>query len=294
VKGSIRIVGALGVGIVIVLGALYASTTGVIGEQGGSIIAATTHERDYIESQDSDGDGIKDWEENLQTKFIASINASTTPASQGEEIDSAPPTTLTGKFTEAFLQDYLEGKMNEEDFSDPSGFLENAVTAINQNSASIHHSRLEIPVVETTDITVREYGNALAEILRTHSISNENEAVILSKALEANDPVLLEALAPIKNVYTGTIEDALRMNVPDELADEHMNLLNVLEAIRTDIEAMQVAFTDPLYALARIRFYEKDTKDLFNAFQTIAQVLTQHTVTYAKEEPGAFFYLFES
>ena len=86
--------------------------------------------------------------------------------------------------------------------------------------------------------------------------------------------------------------DAVGIAVPEPLVDAHVELLNAFEAILTDIEAMQVAFSDPLYALARIRNYENDGRALFTAFQNIALVLKANGAIYANDEDGAFFYLF--
>ncbi len=66
-----------------------------------------------------------------------------------------------------------------------------------------------------------------------------------------------------KEVYANTLSDSLRIEVPESFATEHIDLLNAYEAILIDIEAMQVAFSDPIFALARIKNYENDSRTLF-------------------------------
>ena len=292
-KGIVRIGGAFGVGVVIILGALVVKNVGT--ESGaGAIVVSKAPEREYINSQDSDGDGTKDWEESLQGKVFETIPTPTSTTFANTDEPYEPPTTLTGKFSEAFFQDYLQGKINGEDFSDPTAFIGNAVTAIEKNTQAKSHSRLELNVIQTTDDSVHTYGNDIARIIQSHSIDNENEAVILQKALATNDPEKLNELQPIHAVYANTLSDALTIPVPDALADEHIDFLNACEAILTDIEAMQVAFTDPLYSLARMKGYETDARALLNSLKAIGASLSESGTSYLNSEPGAFFYILET
>lgn len=292
VKGIVRIGGALGVGIVIILVALNVSNANSTSMSGSAIVAAAP-ERNYIESTDSDGDGVKDWEESLGTRFVEIATNKSSSTQSGTQIPYTPPTTLTGKFSEAFFEDYIDGKVKGEDFSNPEAFIGGAVSAIEKNTQSKRHSRIELTIIPSSFETIYTYGNQLSEILKKHSKNNENEALILQRALEANDPSMLDALAPIHDVYAGTIIDVLSMPVPDTLVDEHLAFLNVCEAFVTDIQAMQSAFEDPLFALARMKQYETDAKGLAESFKKFAQAFTAEGVTYSNTEPASFFYLFD-
>ncbi len=294
-KGTFRIGGALLLGTLIILGAFWVRGRGGASEPG-SIIVAPAPERTAIVTRDSDGDGVEDWEENLVGRAFETISISTSTALFGEE-DTGPyekPTTLTGRFSEAFLQDYLEGKMRGADFSDPTALVGSAVSAIESSAKARRYTRLDVIQVPSSPESVRMYGNDVAGSVQRHSVKNENEALILQRALEANEPELLKELAPIRTVYEKVLSDLLVVPVPTPLVEEHLQLLTATEAIRTDIEAMEVAFTDPLYALARIRGYQNDAQALYDALQTIAKTLSQYGVNYENDEPGAAFYLFET
>lgn len=291
-KGLVRIGGALGVGVVIILGALVVKNVGTE-SPAGAIVVSKAPEREYINSQDSDGDGIKDWEESLQGKVFETIETPTSTALANTDEPYEPPTTLTGKFSEAFFQDYLQGKINGEDFSDPTVFIGNAVSAIEKNTQSKKHSRVELTIVPDSPEALHAYGNSFAQIMNSSVVSVENEAVILQKALTANDPAILEMLTPIHDAYVSYISQSLRMEVPESFALLHVSALNTFEAVLTDVEAMQLAFTDPLYALARTKGYEADTLALYESLKRINQKLSENGVTYASGEPGSFFYLFD-
>jgi hypothetical protein len=279
-------------GVVIILGAFYVRDNGKL-VADGSVVALPAPERTAITTKDSDGNGVEDWEENLQERFFETISVPTSTVGSEDTGPYEPPTTLTGKFSEAFLKDYLEGKVQNADFSDPTALVGGAVKAIDGSTRSKRYTQLQVAQVPTTQDSVREYGNRIAEIVAMHSIENENEAVILQRALDADDPALLEPLAPIQEVYEKVIRDALLVSVPDALTDEHVAFLNASEAIKTDIGAMRVAFTDPLYTLARMRSYEADATSLFNALTAMAKTFDAEGVRFRNDELGAAFSMFE-
>lgn len=291
-KGPLAIGGAFILGGLIILCALAVKNS-ADAEQAGSVIVTKAPVRTPIEAKDSDHNGVEDWQESLQARIYKTID---TPTSTFEVDLSEPytqPETFTGKFSEAFFKDYMEAKMKGQDFTDPSAFVGTAIKAIEQNTQSKRHNRLELKLVPTTPESIRAYGNRVAEIMKTHSIDNEPELYILQTALNANDPKRLEDLEPIRNVYAQIIADTLVMEVPDAFADMHVDLLNANEAIEFDISAMQVSFTDPLYALARVKNYTNDAKSLFESLSAIREKITNEGISYMNEEPGAILYIFK-
>ena len=290
-KSNFRIGGSIALGIFIVLGASYINNNKVV-DATDAVVVAEAPPRTYIATKDSNEDGTPDWEDDLEAAgFTAVSTPESTAAFSDEDEPYSPPETFTGKFSEAFFQDYLEGKMKGEDFSDPSKLIGNAITAIDQNTLSKTYTRSDVNVRPSTPASLKEYGNRVAEIVNSYSASNENEALILERALKAGDPKILEALVPIHTAYIGMLSDTLRMEVPSNVVTQHLDLLNAYEAIKTDVEAMQVAFTDPLYSLARIRGYQDDAGLLFTAFKSIGLSLRESAVTYDRSEPGSFYKL---
>ncbi len=291
-KSSYRIGAALAFGIVIILSALYVEGNTPVTASTGALVASAP-DRLYIESRDSDGDGMKDWEEDLGgVAFKTVLSPSSTSSADMASESYIPPTTFTGKFSEAFFKDYLQGKVNGQDFSDPSALVGNAVEAIDTNTASKWHTRLELTIVPTSGEVLREYGNKIPEIIAKHSVKSESVTTILAEALSANDSSILKKIEPVAVMYQDTLKDMLYMEVPDAIIEEHTALINVYEATVTNLDSMQNAFNDPLYALARIKGYEDDGKSLALAFKTISETLTSNGITYTNDELGSFFYLF--
>ncbi len=292
-KGIVRIGGALAVGIVIILGALNVSSA-KSNTLSGSVIVAAAPERGYIESKDSDGDGVKDWEEDLGVHFTEVTPNESSSSLSGTKTTYTPPTTLTGKFSEAFFKDYLNGKVKGEDFTHPENFINNAVVAVEKNTQSAKHSRLELTIIPSSFEVVDTYGNELSTLMSANASHVGDEIEILKSALDKHDPTLLKPLEPLMNMYTNTIAGALLMHVPDSVVDEHIAFLNACESLATDIYAMKISFDDPLYAIARVQKYNEDKKALYLSLKNISLAIKTTGVTYLSDEPGTFFYLFEN
>lgn len=295
VTSAIRIGGALFLGTLIILVAFFVQKdTYAVTPQGAVVQKAP--ERTALETRDSDGDGTPDWEENLTEIFVDSaVLASSSLLAQPTELYE-PPTTFTGKFSEAFFKDYLDGKMNGEDYTDPTAFIGTAVQAIEQNTQSKRYTRLDFIVVPTTDVGMHTYGNRVGEINITHAQTSgsEDATEILYQALENKDPQILEKLEPLRTGYSNIITDLLAMEVPDELADKHVAILNAYEAMLTNTEAMRIAFNDPLFALARVKTYKSDALALFTAFKDVNLIFREKNIQFTTDELGTFFYLFDS
>ena len=290
---KVRIGGAVALGTLIILASFHVSKQ-TTADQRAFVIAAAP--REVIETTDLNSDGTPDWEEHLAERVFKSIEL---PVSAGTAVDDpsyTPPTTLTGKFSEAFLQDYLQGKMDGQDFSNPGAFVDTAIKAIERNAESKRYSIRDVYPVPTTPESAHSYGNALQAITSQHSNAQvtENEMVILKRALEAQDPELLKPLNTIGNSYEGIIADTLSMPVPDAFIVEHIAILNAYEGVYADIRAGELAFTDPLYTLARVRDYETHAAALLNAYIALAKALARDGVIYTSNEPGAFYRLLET
>jgi hypothetical protein len=186
VKETIRIIGAILFGIILISGALFARSH-TAHHSESSLTSVTTDS--YKETKDSDNDGIPDWKEHLTENVFATIETPTTTILSTATSTYTSPTTFTGKFAEAFLEDYMSGKINTTNGSvDSATLIENAVTAIESTTGSKTYSPSDIQTIEDTKEAFREYGDALGAIIIAYPTEGKNEMYILQEALAAQDP----------------------------------------------------------------------------------------------------------
>jgi hypothetical protein len=283
-------------GMVLILGTFVLSKQSMSAEEAAKgTIVSSAPERSYIEAGDSDGDGVDDWQEALAAQVIDAIELPSTTPQTNEGSAYEAPTTFTGKFAEALFTDYLSGKPGGEALGEEEKkkLIANAVTSIQSNTASKIFMLTDIIVVPDSEESLHTYGNDMAEIINRYSIKNENEALILKRALEQSDPKILNELKPIREVYEKILKDSLAVPAPQSIAQSHAALLSSYDAIRIDIGAMEQVFTDPILALARLQKYESDALMLYQNFKSIATVLISKDVSYEKDEPGALIYILD-
>lgn len=289
VKEKLRIGGAVALGILIILGALHVQNVTNAEGLAGQVIVSDVPNRTTVETLDADGNGIKDWQEDTLFETID------TPTANGEDLEPyIPPTTLTGKFSEAFFKDYLEGKMRGEDFSDPTAMVEKGVAALDNITKSPVHTRIELSVIPDSDEAFFAYGNQIAQTVLANQYNGERETEIFRRAVETKDAAVAAQIDPIIEVYTKSVQDLLQVDVPSSLIPQHLALINASEAIRTDTIAMRNVFSDPLFALMRTKAYFDDTKILYKAFANINVALSNKGVTYTSGDDGVLFYIFDS
>ena len=282
-------------GMVLILGTfVFSRQSTTANESAQGTIVSSAPVRSYIETKDSDGDGVDDWQEALAAQIINTIELpSTTPKDTGEPYEE--PTTFTGKFAEALFTDYLSGKPGGESLDDEAKkkLVKNAVTSIQSNTGSKIFALRDIRIIPDSDEALKDYGNQIATIIMRSSIGNENELLILQRAVEKNSPDVLKDLIPIREVYERMLAESLLVPAPQSIAISHAALLSSYDAIRVDIGAMEQVFVDPLLSLSRIQTYENDARGLYNSIQDIKGTLIAKGVMYEKDEPGELIYILD-
>lgn len=294
-EGRTRIVGALAVGAVLIGGVLLLEHRTEVTTQAPVAAVALSGERtrDVRATQptlDTDGDGYPDWEEELRgtDPFTPTTleTASTTPDGDVEPYE--PPTTLTGRFAEEFLKGLIEESAGR-DLTDEEkvAFAANAASELAKAVPDKLYTRADLHIVsDNTQAAHRTYGNTVSSVLIEHNVESDQELEILELALSSNDASVLEQLTPVANAYAAMVRDLVAHPVPAALTKEHLDLINTLSIIETDIRAMQATFDDPLQSLLRIRRYQEDAAGLFYALDNLRIALEKSGVAYTSSESG--------
>lgn len=261
--------------------------------------AVAAPQRMYQDEKDTDGDGIRDWlEELIGTNPLVSDANGTSSAALPVAGSSTKPFVAdneTKKFAVSFFDDVLKTH-GGKDLSDEEkkAILDTSVGRFVSLSTSTLYTRNNIEISPTSDAdSIKAYGNALGTVILTdgkNTSKSESELVVLAQALKDDDARELVKLAPIKAGYARMIADVVKVPVPESLINEQLLLLNSLEAIRADIEGFEKTFSDPLMSYVRFKRYMSDAEGLGKAVEGVRAGLEREHVVYEKTEPGQFFF----
>ena len=294
-KGNVRVYGALIVGGALVAGAFVVKQFGLVGVpapnteptlENSAAVVVGPYERQYIQTYDSDGDGLRDWEEALlgnEEPII--INASTT---------YTPPDTLTGEFGVEFFTQVAEVQTLGDYAPENSELVNSTLATAELRTRETLYTKNDIIILPSSeDADLRVYANAVGRIMEEGPNPNaEQEAIVFRDALFAQDQERLDDLIPIAENYQ-TIRDRLRaLPVPEALATEHLNLVNIFQIMFTNVESMRLAFDDPLLAMFRVQRYEGDAQGLYYVFQNLLLAVAQRNIVFNEAEPGFALYAF--
>jgi hypothetical protein len=252
--------------------------------------------REYQETKDQDGDGLRDWFEELAgsdpllNDALATSSSLASPSTTPFVAD-----TETEKFAVSFFEEVLKshgGKNLTEE--ETRAILDGSVrkfTALNSDELL---TRANILISEANDAeAIRAYGNNAATPIVLHGNNAKgvaSELVLLGTALQEDDPSYLRDLTFIREGYARIASDLALVIVPEPLIDEHLLLLNALRAVEADIAGFEKTFDDPLVAYVRFKRYTSDVEALSRAIDGVRAELERARTVYQNDEPGAFFF----
>lgn len=291
-----RVGGALIVGTVLILSAVVFAKPKASDPLAAAIVVADAP-RTYQETKDTDADGLRDWEEELYGTNPLVPDAPIAPATTTEDTRETLediPDTFTHRFAIDFFSDFFMQGGADMDETAQGALLNQSVQEVINNTKDRFFTTADLTVASAEDLSsVREYGNNVAAILTRYPVPEENEMLILERALQTDNGEELKKLEPILDSYKKTIRDLIALAVPPSLVNEHLNLLNAILAVHNDVVVMRNAFDDALPALIRVQRYQNDVDGLYIVLNNMYQALTKAGAVYRQEESGSFFLQFQ-
>lgn len=278
---QLKIIAATVVGLLLVGLAYMMPNQNVTTTDGSNnlIVVATAPNRTFIQTDDKDGNGIPDWQQSL-TRTIPLAQAATTTTYQ-------KPETLTEAFGQAFFEQYLTNKTYGSLGIDNQELVSRSTKALINN---LQDSLIGPSALTTSNDTsaeaIKAYGNGFASIVYNYPSERDAETVILERALKNSDPDEIKELEPILNDYRGMIVDMQLLPVPLTYIKEHLDILNSMQAVALDIEAMLRVYEDPLLSLIRIKRYQDDVYSMAMAITNLyVKMVEQDKIQFTKDEP---------
>jgi hypothetical protein len=282
-----KVVGATIIGFAMVAGTYVISNFGTPPESTGNVAVAfaSAPARVFVPVTDSNDDGVEDWREQFTTA----------PAIVAEEIDSPTnfiPTTLTEQvgvnLVEGLLKSIVAGpvvKNRERVVADNVERITRAAT-----SDKIFDVKDIIISPDSSDQAVRQYGNTLASILIENSIAMDStELYLLDQYLTNGDVASLQKLKALTESYQKFRDNTLNTPVPRLFVKEHLDLINVYNAVLVSLEAMTKVEDDPLIPFMRLQRYEDDILGLALSLDNMYNVLVPFARVFEQNDPAALF-----
>jgi len=280
-----RVIGAFAVGLLIVVGAYFFRHAGVTnlpqGTQSATVVEAPP--RMPIAILDSNNDGIEDWRE----KFVSAA-----PVVLANEDESyVIPDTLTAQMGIAFMQDIIRsegyggfGKSKEE-------VVKATVAEVSKVASDYIFDVKDITIIsDNSAAAVRQYANTHAETIMQNSVPGlRNEALILRDVISGLGDEGIKELKIISQVYLNTRNAVINIPVPPQLVKEHLDLINIYNALYKDIESMSKALEDPMLSLVRLKRYQDDVDGLVLALQNIFLAIEPYASSFKPDDSALLF-----
>ncbi len=288
-QSKIKIVGAFVVGFAIVAGAYTVKNFGrptIAPPETLSATAAEAPLRLLIDVKDSDENGIEDWQDELIKSTPVTIRKS------DEEYQA--PDTLTGQLSIAFFERIMTAKGYGSIGKNEEQIISETAEQVSRfgNDTIIDIKDVQISEDSSSE-AVRNYANAHAEAIINNSVYGAKDELLILKdfmnSQNENDAKMLQSMA---KAYLDTKEDVMSLSVPPQLVKEHLDLINVYNALYVDIDAMSKSVEDPVLSLVRLKRYKEDTEGLALALQNMYQALEPYAGAFNRDDSAILFVTF--
>lgn len=285
-----KIVGAFLVGLTVVAVSYNVSSAekevaNLENDPNSVIVVEEAPPRSAIAVSDKDGDGVEDWQDQFLTSEPIIIDKN-----QGEY---TPPDTVTGQMAINLMQNFLSTKINGFGPSQEK-IIADTVDNLKKEAEYKMYSVKDINISNnSSDEAIKNYGNAMANAVLDNATTEKtrSEIKILNDIINKNDVTDedIKDIQTIAKVYKNTLDDSLIIPVPKEFTKEHLDLINVYNALYHDVEGMTKIVDDPVVALLRIKRYQDDVDGLVIAFQNMYEALDNHPYQFSTDDTATLF-----
>ena len=243
---------------------------------------------------DSDGDGIADWEEALWgTDKNKKITFNDMPDAtyienrkkelKIEQSINETKLTETEKFAREFFSSYSAMKSSGQIDSDTINSFSNALGQKIVNPSLIdRYKETDIKTSTLDDLaTKQKYYQDMQNLFKSYqSVGLGDELDIISKGLASNSASgttdntdQYSRLSIIANAYQGFAKKIMEMNVPQSLVIYHLLVANSSNNTGMSVADMEKIIDDPIVGLSGLSQYQKYSDDLVKAVANLETAL---------------------
>lgn len=248
---------------------------------------------DAAAEKDTDGDGVKDWEETFKKSGTANASAgsggSGTSADQNTKDASNEPKTKTEEISRNLFSEYMQlkqsGKLNQDTMTN---LVNKAVSQVDMGGLNTY-SPSDIKTIPDTDVIgAKNYANALVTIREKYrDLYKQNQIIIVAKAINFDDPASIESIDSTSKLYESSAREMAKLIVPKSLVASHVALLNDYVTSAEGLGDLARLKTDPILALAGIQRHVDSAKQEPEIFSGISQFFLSRGLFFSSDEAGS-------
>ena len=220
-----------------------------------------------------------DWQ-----KILGSVQSTTTVASGLDNIgtDSSDDNTLTYQLAKDFMGRYLlaQGQQTQSGV-DTSNGIDTSVSdqiasdvlssgAYTTNQAVVYTAKnLNVQPNSSKTIMVN-YSNSVLKTFQQMAVSerqNGSEVDVINNSILNQDQNEITKLDPIIQSYQTLLSNMLKAPVPGNAVSLHLEIVNSISVILSDLQSIHQTFVDPVKSLVSLNSYKTDYTNMGLAIQ---------------------------
>jgi hypothetical protein len=276
--------------IAIVCFLAVAGTAGYVYSQKGDVPDQNVVVEQAPQTQDQVISTSTDWKK----QFFQGNSAIGTRIASSSSTSAADdqPLTLTDKVGRDFFARYFELKQNGLDSNDQlvQGVIDQTIAnAQTQGNQSKEYTLKDIKIsADTSTSALHAYGDMVAAIMNSYG-PKANPADIAYSAFDQNDMTVLRQIDPITAGFKKVAQTLLLVPVPQPLENDHLALINEMNALASISGDLRNLEGDPMQSLVSLSSYGNAQTAVVSALYDMQTYFAANNITFATTEAGALF-----
>lgn len=268
-------------------------------------------------AQDTDKDGVPDWQEALyetdpnnahsvdpkltdseaiakglvKPRFAADTSATTTSKSSST---AAAPTTLTDRFARSFFEQYFTGRGTATPSADQiAKFVRTSVDNLEAaNAANDRYSLRDLTTTTGGAAGLKTYATGMQTAILANISGAPRDELSYAQDLIAgkNTASAVSWMGKISRAYQASAAAIVKIPVPQEASYADLKIANASYRLGQAISDMSAMQTDPLRTMLGMAEYNDAADALAAALTEMGMVYDREQVTIQRGEPGAYFF----
>lgn len=236
---------------------------------------------------DSDGDGMNDNDEVLNqrdplVKGEGSLNNITTTQKNNSLENTQTTLTQTDILAREIFTGYVALKQNGTLGTEEQEIFIKKITSSNlEIEQDINYLTLnDIKIVyDSSKETLQKYADELKTVFSKNPTLRDDN-VILKESLDNEDPEILEEIKSNTVFYKSFIDSLIQLEVPNEIKNYHLNLINLFEQMIGDTKQMVLVFEDPILGLAGAKNYSNTTNKVIDVSVELGKYFKKKNINF--------------